>query len=166
MNTNSIYITILLIIILILLIIYYCYYYNSASNIENYTNLDCTNYRDGNYCKQIGEENPFWCFIKKMFCFIVYLKNQITAKDEVIKNKDTQIGNLEDEVVILDKRLAEVNVSIETIIDAIKDADGDNTVSAELLIESEKKRLELEQEKDEFELKKKRINKSNKWFEI
>ena len=157
MNTNSIYITILLIIILILLIIYYCYYYNSGSNIENYTNLDCTNYRDGNYCKQIGEENPFWCFIKKMFCFIVYLKNQITAKDEVIKNKDTQIVNLEDEVIILDKKLAEVNVSIETITDAIKDADGDNTVSAESLIESEKKRLELQEEKAEFEVKKREL---------
>ena len=92
-----------------------------------------------------------------MFCFIIYLKNQITAKDEVIKNKDTQIGNLEDEFVILDKRLADVNSSIETITDAINDADGDNTVSTEALIASEKKRLELEEEKARFEVKKREL---------
>ena len=158
MKINSIYITILLIVILILLIIYCCYYYNSENNIENYTTLDCTNYRDGNYCKQIGEENPFWCFIKKMFCFIIYLKNQITAKDEVIKTKDTRIVNLEDEVILLDKKIVDLNASIQTIQDAMKKSDGENSVFGDALIESEKKRLELEEERIQHELRKRLLN--------
>ena len=162
MKINSIYITILLIVILILLIIYCCYYYNSENNIENYTTLSCTNYRDGNYCKQIGEENPFWCFIKKIFCFIIYLKNQITiylknqitTKDEVIKTKDTHYVNLEDEVKLLDKRIVELNSTIETIQDAIKKSDSDNAVFGDTLIESEKKRVELEKVRSQHEIRK------------
>ena len=156
MNINSIYITIILIFVLILLLIYYCYY-NSKNNIEKYTNLDCNNYKDGSYCKQIGEENPFWCFIKKLFCFIIYLKNQIISKDEVIKTKDTVIVNLEDEVVILDKNIIELNNSIKTIETAIKNSNSENTVSSEALIESERKRLELSEEKTKLELKKKEL---------
>ena len=164
MNSNSIYITILLIIILILLIIYYCYYYNSRSNIENYTNLDCTNYRDGNYCKQIGEENTFWCFIKKMFCFIIYLKNKITTKDEVIKTKDTQIGNLENKVITLDDKLVDIKKRIETITTALNNSDSTNTVSASALIESENQRQE-EKDKCNDEKKNCNIKKNNLLFE-
>ena len=160
MKINSIYITILLIIILILLIIYGCYYYNSKSNIENYTNLDCTNYRDGSYCKQIGEENPFWCFIKKMFCFIIYLKNLITKKDDDITNKNTQIKNLENDIAVLSKTLSELNSTIKTIEDAISKSEGNNNETTLKLIQSERDRVDLEakilakqQQKEELERK-------------
>jgi len=103
MDIDSIYITILLIIILIIIIIYY-FCYNSKKSIEKYSNLDCNNYRDAP-C----EENILWCFIKKFFCFIIYLKNKIFSDNKSIKTKDNQILNLEDEVVKLDNKNVELN---------------------------------------------------------
>jgi hypothetical protein len=140
LNVNSIYITILLVIILIFLLIYNCYFYYKNNVIENYSNLDCTNFRDGTYCKQIGEENPFWCFIKKLFCFIIYLKNLLISKDTELKLKEETINTLEGNIEGLDSQVEELNKTI-TIIENTLEAEGDDATKN--LIKSEKEKNNL-----------------------
>jgi hypothetical protein len=140
LNVNSIYITILLVIILIFLLIYNCYFYYKNNVIENYSNLDCTNFRDGTYCKQIGEENPFWCFIKKLFCFIIYLKNLLISKDTELKSKEETIKTLEGNIEGLDSQVEELNKTI-TIIENTLEAEGDDATKN--LIKSEKEKNNL-----------------------